>query len=733
MTPNLPVELTAKLRNYGTEDAQGVRLAVKIDGKEKNEFTRVAENIPAGGKDPTVVKVYVTFSPEDLPPLPEGAKKDDQSVLKQVTIEISQRDHLPADNARHTYLELRPFLTVLLVDPDHKDSRLDVDSDYLDRALTGSSKTNLKSKKVLPSEIKRENLGQYPVVFILNVPGVGTQPSDLDEESLSALENYAKRGGSVVFFLGPRTNVGNFNEHLYKNGQGIFPVKLIARPGTVYADSQVTTKEIGPDDDADRYPKVRLMKPDYPAFRVFGGDLAITLELLTINRYFLVDPSWKPGPNAAVLAQVANRQPLDTYVQLASLVIGSVNRERQRVADRGIGARLLDHHDRLVKAIANAPTKGPMKGALIKAVGGLVDDPALATYWTGGNDAERAAREELLNNARTLHQQLITGDPLIIEAAVGSEKVKGNVLVFTSPAGPTSIQGKDYKWNNWGDEMYLTYVPMLLDLQKHMTKLSRQAGAVAVDLLLTPEIELRLDANRYEERAELWLYREGEPLPAKLAEKVKLPGGAATPEPPMPPKPNGVIGSDAPLEDIKTFTRDKDDWVGKLKPPPGPGFYLLLLNPDGKKGPPELRPVAFNLENEEESALPRAAEFQLQEQMVHSMTRQKQFKWDDARTKAFVEGRKWFTSEAAVVRQATEDENKSWSEYSWVLLLFIVLLLAEQWLATHLSFHLRGGEAAMPAMIRPRRVNAPVQEPSSTVRRDEPVSSGAEQGLELMD
>ena len=48
-----------------------------------------------------------------------------------------------------------------------------------------------------------------------------------------------------------------------------------------------------------------------------------------------------------------------------------------------------------------------------------------------------------------------------------------------------------------------------------------------------------------------------------------------------------------------------------------------------------------------------------------------------------------------------------WSESAWLFLLFLVVLLAEQALAVHLSYHLRGNEAQLPSQaVRPHAAAA---------------------------
>ncbi len=646
VTPGVRVRLTASVKNFGEVERTGVRLAVKVDGAEKNEFARVLDRI-SGGEQKEDVHFDLTFSNED------------KLGLKQIAIGIDDRDHLPADNARYTYVELRKEIPVLLVDPDLASGVSD--SAYL--AWVFNEKTNLKTDRVRPGEVKnRKDLDQYPVIFLLNVAGVGTNTADLDPDGLKLLEGYVRRGGSVVFFLGPRVNPVSYNEHFYKNGQGIFPVPLNPRPEPGRRDAYV---EEAPDPD-DLSHKVRFLRPDHPAFRIYK-DRSEFLYFLNINCYFKVDPAWKPGENTQLIAQLANRRPLDAYAGTAVDLAGRLQRDTSRFS-----ARVREHAGKIAEAVLDASTKRARKGPLIEAVGGLLDDPALVEYWKDAGPQ----RQELRRAAAQFHETLTSGDPLVIEAEIGKGRTKGRVVAFMTSAGPTAIQRKDYEWNNWATLMdpsqFVPYVLVMGELHRYLAASARSSTQLEINHLLGSDVEVRLDKDRYDARMGLFAFKEGSGEAVKVAD---------------------ITGSEG-TEDI----------TARVAAPRSPGFYVLRLNQpsaDGSttpKGEPEDRPLAFNADGRAEGLLGRVSEAEMRERLAAGLTKG-DLKLSSQESLSFVQGLPPLfvprgAPEASVIDAA---HNKSWSDYAWVLLVFIVLLLVEQWFATRLSYHVKGGELSLPS------------------------------------
>jgi hypothetical protein len=670
VTPGIPVYLHATVKNFGDATRRDVRLTLRIDGAEK--LSRNIDTI-AGGEEKVVV-FDISFL------------GDDRLGHKRISVwldDIDKLDHLSPDNVRYTYLELQKEIPILLVDPDHVQAEPPPDSYFLHNAFSGGQRSGLRTERIRPSELKnRKDLDRFSVIFLCNLPGVGTSVNELDPDSLKAIEAYVERGGSLVFFLGPRTNVASFNDHLYKGGQGLFPVPLMARPDTERSTGLPFVDD--PPDPEDHSAKMRVLKAGHPVFRLKGVLADIFTKFSAINRYFKVEPTWKPDASRNVIVQLTNRRPLAFYRKDASDLIAELGRERGR-----FGPRIDEYTKKMSTAIEDADKKRSQKGPLIEAIGGLLGEPALADYW---NDAKQAPLKQKLEK---FHETLVTGDPLVIESAVGKGRTKGHVLTFLTPAAPTPAgRGKDYKWNNWADEMADFFVPMMLDLHGYMTALARSSKELEVNRLLAPSVEVRLNRETNQPLMELWHHREG----AAQASRV----------------------------DVITATAEGPDLVARIRPVRGPGHYLLKLNqstigtPEPTKEPldsgkpedmhklletgkeAEDRPLAFNVDNRAEGQLARVSEADLQERLATGLQKGN-LKVSLTESQAFVQGRQWFVPDALAAASEELVKNKSWSDYSWVLLAFLGFLLLEGFLAMRFSHHQRPGE--VPVTTRAAKVH----------------------------
>jgi aerotolerance regulator-like protein/CARDB protein len=665
VTPGIPVYLHATVKNFGDAARKDIKLTLRVDGTEK--LSRNIDTI-AGGEEKVVV-FDISFTAEE------------RLGHKRISVwldDLDKLDHLPPDNVRYTFLELQKEIPILLVDPDHVQAEPPPDSYFLHNAFTGGQRSGLRTERIRPSEVKnRKDLDRFSVIFVVNLPGVGTSVNELDPDGLKALESYVERGGSLVFFLGPRTNVASFNDQLYKGGQGIFPVPLTARPDTERSTGQPFVDD-APDPE-DHSAKMRIMRAGHPVFRLKGVLADIFTKYSAINRYFKVEPTWKPDASRSVVVQLTNRRPLTFYRKDAADLIAELGRDRGR-----FGQRIDEYAGKMRTAIEDAEKKRSQKGPLIEPIGGLLSDPALAEHWAD------ARQQPLKQKLEKFHETLVVGDPLVIESSVGKGRTQGHVMAFLTPAAPTPAgRGKDYKWNNWADEMADFFVPMMLDLHGYMTALARSSKELEVNRLLAPAVEVRLNRETNQPTMELWYHREGAPQPSRV--------------------------------DVITATAEGNDLVARIRPIRGPGHYLLKLNqtttgtveptkePLDSGKPEDLhkmletgkeaedRPLAFNVDNRIEGQLARVSEAELQERLALGLQKGN-LKVSLTESQSFVQSRPWFIADPLAAASEELVKNKSWSDYSWVLLAFLGFLLLEGFLAMRFSHHQQPGE--VPVTVR---------------------------------
>lgn len=667
VTPRLPFDVHVTVKNFGAAEHSKIRLALQSEGIFGTE--RLIDRL-SGGDERTII-----FN------LEYGV--DEAVGIKALTARLEDtegRDHLAVDDVRYGFVELRNKVSVLIVDPEARSSQNDTDWLYVNAALTGTARTGIQADIVTPRELAgRRSLANYTVVYLLNVAGVGRSEGDLDEEGLKLLDHYVRSGGSLAFFLGPRTNVASFNERLYAKGQGIFPVPLLLRPDP---DGRKSSAYIDEEPDKDDYfAKLRFMKV-HPALP-FTGEIAETFaRFIHVNRYFRVDPSWK-GEGSEVLVQLVNRRPLLLYRDQGR----ELANELRSVAGEVPDGKLTDHVGKIITSIDEADKKKARKGELIAALSGALGEPAAVNFW---RDKKHAELQKKLRDFLEVIQQ---GDPLVVESSVNGGSRPGRVIAFLMPAAPTPVKGKDYGWHDManGDLAQFFFVPLMIGLQEHLASQTRASELTTSTLLQSQPLEVRLDKDRFQPQVEVWFQADG----VKQATKVDTINGEKVKPLYVPPPVEGSTAKPAELF----------DWLVKVRPIKGPGHYRLKFNQvslatspsdtsvKGEAGInldtakiPEEKPLAFNLDDRQESDLTRLSDDQMLEALSDGLTKGPA-KTPLAEAREYVQGKNWFVTNALEAQANEALQSQSWSEYSWVLLLFVGLLILEQFLAMKFSHH----------------------------------------------
>jgi len=205
-------------------------------------------------------------------------------------------DCLEADNVRTAVLEIVDACDVLLVD-----GRLAKagaagdfagDSFYLATALSpgAGAPTGLRPRVEPPRALATLDLAGFDCIYLLDV-------ERLDEAEIRPLEAYARAGGGVVFFMGPRSDPEFLTAKLHRGGEGLFPVPVA---GAV---------DLLPDRSGDA-PDVVV--EDHPVVAVLSGQRNPLLNAVRIGRIMAVDREFVPGPDSGLrrLLGVRTGQPL---------------------------------------------------------------------------------------------------------------------------------------------------------------------------------------------------------------------------------------------------------------------------------------------------------------------------------------------------------------------------------------------------------------------------------------
>jgi hypothetical protein len=197
-------------------------------------------------------------------------------------------------------LEVIEPIRVLIVSGDERGLPLQNESDFLRIALApktaqarqagkpagGNTQAFGDSCRVDVEAADRwdvERLRNYQVLVLANVP-------QLSQTQAVAVEQFVYEGGGLWVAPGNLTRVDSYNTHLYREGGGILPVKLL--PATAEDGSEATTLQ-------------GITDFDHPIFRFLKGR-PDPIPLVTIGRYF---PAEVRAHDARVLAQYASGRP----------------------------------------------------------------------------------------------------------------------------------------------------------------------------------------------------------------------------------------------------------------------------------------------------------------------------------------------------------------------------------------------------------------------------------------
>jgi hypothetical protein len=659
-------EFSVTIRNFSASDKKTF-LHVKVDGKEAYAGSRPIERIPAD--DSITEKFTLTFAkkkpapavnPADLPDERERKRRLDQEYV-QITAEIdSEETGLQADNVRDMVVEVRKRVPTLVVDGSGQDPEMDGgDLKHLKAAYEAARSYEIERCKV--DDLDKINLELYPTVIFLNVGEIKS------EKTIKKVQEYVQHGGSLCFFLGDKARPAFYNDTLFKKFNGLFPLLIRNKPYDPL-DPNGTMQPEEREDKAkdqrrfDEQPRLLFRDPKHPAIKTLS-DFRSGLRFLTIDRYYQAQPrsQWDPEPTSGVQAEELVVLPnnhttgdLGYKGRAQELARQMVEQTRDlSVAEPEAFTRYVEAAERYQKMIRDALTK-PYLFNVVRAIDALRHDhgaendparPDMETLWAHPKMKGLAAQFEAFRTT------IEFGDPLVVARRLG----KGRVCAILTSAGTAS------KWNDWGSGVSSwSYTPFVMDLQRWLI-----SSGDDLNRIVGERVKLEFDATRYQPKV------KGKFQPQRDLDKDKVdevPKAQEFPEQPLPMKGNLLSFE---------FTDSRQ-----------PGVYTFEFYPNSKDNVPgqtELRSFAFNLDSAKESDLRRAARDKLEH------TRAK-----DSRAGTVL------LRSPGDTYEAYKNKLPDASESPWLYLFFLVILVVEQALAVHLSFHLKGNEA-LPGQTAPAR------------------------------
>jgi hypothetical protein len=180
-------------------------------------------------------------------------------------------DVLPADDVRRAVVDVVERVDVLVIDGDPRGSGSTGDAFFVATALApgAGAPTGLAPRIEPPRALATADLARFDCIWLLDV-------ERLDAAETAALEAYARAGGGVVFFGGPRTRAEIVNRTLVRDGEGIYPVPLAGAVDLLPVPAAAT-------------PVPDVVVEDHPVVAVLAGQRNPLVETVRIDRYLAVE------------------------------------------------------------------------------------------------------------------------------------------------------------------------------------------------------------------------------------------------------------------------------------------------------------------------------------------------------------------------------------------------------------------------------------------------------------
>ncbi len=666
----MPVHFTMTLANYGGSEAT-VDVGVYQENNGKEDF-----DVAPGFTPSMPVKVApgetltVGFDMKFNPQIKanETHFAHISARLRSINRAELPSDGLREDNRRYAAVEVRERVPVLVIDgmgakgrEEGKDSFHIADSLFSVPSIrrdTGAYQIvygDLIAGGIAVKALEKPDLQKYPTIYLLNV-------SELSPVQAANLESFVKEGGGVAFFMGPLVNPAIYNKNLYKDGKGVFPVPLKEQyfppagqdplPEAFSESPRLLLRE-------DRFPDMAA----YPIFGPAAFDLPMAKVLLgglSVYRYFQVPrAAWRPEPGKAFeLATLPNDDPITRYQKdVYDITRGDTTKEVLGMSDYARYRPAVQvHFDKLERLVApgsdlKAYQLAPALDAMLKDQGkedkSKEDKINLTEFWTASDPKVQALRRQVVR----LHDEAKYGDAFVVGGHFG----KGRVVACMTTAGKT--------WNNWagGSAPTPLYPLFIWELQNYLSGQGSES-----DLTVGAPVELTIDP---------------EPFKQRRSAQLKMTRRHMTPQEDKPAKatPAGEDFGQAVGKRL-SFRFDKT---------PEPGLYVTELRfADEPSDKPPLATYShvFNVDTPTEGPLQRVSSDDLDRDLYRPL--------GEGRVQPIVTGGSPLESDIG-------RKSDLW-ESPWFFLIILAILVAEQALAVHLSFHLKGDQSqVINQMTRP--------------------------------
>jgi hypothetical protein len=183
-------------------------------------------------------------------------------------------DRMPRDDGAYAVVDVSEGVRILIVDGDPGTSRFTGEAGFLSAALAPRGLPTGLLPRRITGEITARDLEDAGAVLVLN-------RERLRPAEVRLLDEFAREGGGIGFFLGSRVSAEAYAESFPAAGEGA------ARGGP----AGLFPATLGKVKDAEG-PRIRLRIADaaHPAFEPFRGIEGSSLEQVGFDRFFEIEP-----------------------------------------------------------------------------------------------------------------------------------------------------------------------------------------------------------------------------------------------------------------------------------------------------------------------------------------------------------------------------------------------------------------------------------------------------------
>ncbi len=617
---------------------------------------------------------------------------------------------------RDVVVDLRKRVPILIIDgtgtagPD--DPQYDIgDFRTLNAALAAGKAYEPKRETV--DALEKLELYDFPTIYLLDVPPI------TNEVVLDKLQKYTEKGGNLVYFLGPKTQASFLNDLHYKRA-GLFPVPLQPKPVdtlSVLLDTEGRRdqliawikknegKETPTEDDLKRLMrriwiqgwdpleekqdenrpprilqgKILFRDKDHPFVSKESNGLAtpplgpMDFDNLLISYYY--EPKGRSEwqvPEQEVVEVVTMPQIRSSIAQFKK----EAQELRQTVQDKAdaLGATdsdyakqkaLIPFYRKKIREALDHDSLAMLDQALEHMLEDAGDErnpdrPDMPKLW--GHPQMKSTKENIVR----LRDKVRYGDGLVYARKyVGRDdknKRGGYTVAVLTTAGTSSSEKNNIpKWNEWGDGPAKWSYPNFV--RPMQTFLNSQGDSLNRVLDPREKFETSFEKNRYKPDVKVTFTPQEQP---------KVEDGK--PVPPAKPK-------DLPTRKLES--KDDRQWL-TFAEAKEPGIYNFELMPE-RGSEADVLSLSYNVDAEAEGNLTRTETDKLEKKDLK----------DSKKGSLIVLG-------PGDSFERFKNREPDVSELPWIYVVLLLLLLAEQAMAVHLSFHLKSGEgtAAPGAPVR---------------------------------